>query len=98
MFNFTIMAVIIRGANKMEFLQILNTSKPHPGHKQMILSFEQIRIQIVASLHTLNLPLSASLFVYSEVLSDSHVRLNKSRLHYLCFQKVTVHAFWKNRL
>lgn len=60
---------------------ILNISKPHPGQIQTILLFEQIRIQIVASLHTLNLPFSTGLFVYSEALSDSHARLNKSRLH-----------------
>lgn len=61
----------------------------------MILLLEQIKIQMVASLHTINLPFCTGLSVYSEALSDSHVRLNKSRLHYLCFQKVTVHAFWK---
>lgn len=63
---------------------------------------EQIKIQIVASLHTLILPHNAcymsfftSLLVYSEPLSDPHVRLNKSRLHCLCFQKVAVRTFWK---
>lgn len=67
----------------MEFLPFFKTSEPRPGQIQiqMLLLFEQIKIQIVASLHTLNLPFSTGLFVYSEALSDSHVRLNKSRLH-----------------
>lgn len=56
----------------------------------MILLSEQIKIQIV-NLHPLNLPFSTC--VFSEALSDSHVRLNKlfvfffKRLQYAVSEK-----------
>lgn len=55
---------------------IFIVSTPHPGQIQiqMILLFEQIKIQIVASLQTLNLPFCTGLFVYSDALSNSRVR------------------------